>query len=55
MFSLQFVYGANRSTNETANLALYHILQHLEHPNNYAHLLFVDFSPVFSTALTAVF
>ncbi len=45
----QFAYTANRSVEDTVNLAIHHILNHLESANTYAHILFMDFSSAFNT------
>ncbi|KAJ0006380.1 hypothetical protein NQD34_013653 [Periophthalmus magnuspinnatus] len=51
---LQFAYRANRSVDDTINLALHFILQHLDSPGTYARILFVDFSSAFNTILPAL-
>jgi hypothetical protein len=48
---LQFAYRANRSVDDAVGLALHFVLQHLEHPNRYARLLFVDYSSAFNTVV----
>ena len=48
---LQFAYRANRSTEDAVNMALHHVLQHLDTTGNYARILFVDFSSAFNTIL----
>lgn len=45
----QFAYRANRSVEDTVNLAIHHILNHLKSANTYAHILFMDFSSAFNT------
>lgn len=45
----QFAYRENRSTEDAIFIAIYTLLQHLEHKNTYARLLFVDFSSAFNT------
>lgn len=45
----QFAYRENRSTEDAIAIALYTLLQHLEHKNTYERLLFVDFSSAFNT------
>uniref|UniRef100_A0AAV2M0M6 Alkylated DNA repair protein AlkB homologue 8 N-terminal domain-containing protein n=1 Tax=Knipowitschia caucasica TaxID=637954 RepID=A0AAV2M0M6_KNICA len=47
----EFAYRANRSVDDAINLALHHILQHLDSPGTYARVLFVDFSSAFNTIL----
>jgi len=47
--SLQFVYRENRSTEDAVSLALHTALIHLQHPNTYVRMLFVDFSSAFNT------
>lgn len=42
-------YCSNRSVNDAVALALHYILQHLESPNTYARLLFLDYSSTFNT------
>lgn len=49
MDSYQFAYRFNRSVEDTVNLALYRIMQHLESSNTYARILFIDFSSAFNT------
>uniref|UniRef100_A0AAV2JYY0 glucuronosyltransferase n=1 Tax=Knipowitschia caucasica TaxID=637954 RepID=A0AAV2JYY0_KNICA len=51
---LQFAYRANRSVDDAINLALHHILQHLDSPGTYARVLFVDFSSAFNTILPSL-
>jgi hypothetical protein len=46
---LQFAYQANRSVDDAVAFALHFILQHLESPETYARLLFVDYSSAFNT------
>lgn len=36
----QFAYQTNRSVEDAVNIALHHVLQHLESPNNYESILF---------------
>lgn len=50
---LQFAYRANRSVDDTVNIALHHILQHLDSPGNYARILAVDCSSAFNTIIPA--
>lgn len=49
MDPLQFAYRANRSVEDTVNLAIHQILNHLESANTYARILFMDFSSAFNT------
>lgn len=43
----QFGYRTNRSVDDTINVGLYNILQHLGCPRTYARILFLDFSSLF--------
>ena len=45
----QFAYCANRSVEDAVNLVLHHTLHHLESPNTYARILFIDFSSALNT------
>ena len=45
----QFAYRNNRSVDAVA-LGLFYVLQHLDSPNTYARILFVDFSSAFNTS-----
>ncbi|KAL0202084.1 hypothetical protein M9458_000102, partial [Cirrhinus mrigala] len=47
---LQFAYRANRSVDDTVNMGLHFILQHLDKTGNYV-ILFVDFSSAFNTII----
>lgn len=47
--SFQFAYKERRGTVDAVNTVVHLILQHLENPNAYARLLFVDFSSAFNT------
>lgn len=49
MDSYQFAYRANRSVEDAVSLCLHSILQHLEAPNTYARVLFIDFRSAFNT------
>ena len=49
MDPLQFAYRANRSVEDAVSLGLHFLLQHLESPNTYARILFIDFSSAFNT------
>ena len=51
---LQVAYRANRSVDHAVNMALHHILQHLDSPGSYARILFVDFSSAFNTIIPAL-
>ena len=46
---LQFVYSANRSTEDAVLTVLHHVYIHLEKPKSYVRLLFLDFSSAFNT------
>ncbi len=46
-----FAYCRNRSMEDAFSLALHTCLSHLEHPDTYVRMLFVDFSSVFNTAV----
>jgi len=45
----QFPYRANRSTDDSVSIALHTALTHLEQPNSYVRMLFIDFSSTFNT------
>ncbi|KAK3546210.1 hypothetical protein QTP70_025211 [Hemibagrus guttatus] len=47
--SHQFAYCGNRSMEDAISTALHTSLSHLEHPNSYVRMLFVDFSSAFNT------
>ena len=49
--SHQFAYRGNRSTEDAVSIALHGALTHLEHPNTYVRMLFVDFSSAFNTVI----
>lgn len=49
--SLQFAYRANRSTEDAVSITLHTALTHLQQPNTYARMLFVDFSSAFNTVI----
>ena len=51
---LQFAYRANRSVDDTVNMALHFTLQHLGSPASYARILFVDFSTAFNIIISAM-
>lgn len=46
---LQFAYRQNRSADVAAALALFFTFRHLDPPNRYARVLFLDFSSAFKT------
>lgn len=48
---LQLADRANRSVDDSVNMALHYILQHQDSAENYARILFVDFSSTFNTIL----
>ncbi|KAI4891004.1 hypothetical protein NFI96_004964 [Prochilodus magdalenae] len=47
----QFAYRTNRSTEDAVSMALHTALTHLEQPNTYVRMLFVDFSSAFNTII----
>ncbi|KAK2186914.1 hypothetical protein NP493_182g00022 [Ridgeia piscesae] len=47
----QFAYCNNRSVDDAVALGLFYVLQHLDSPNTYARILFVDFSSAFNTII----
>ena len=47
----QFVYCANRSVDDAVSLGLFYVLKHLEGPNTYARILFVDYISAFNTII----
>ena len=47
----QFAYRENRSTEDAVSLALHTAMSHLERPNSYVRMLFVDFSSAFNTVI----
>ena len=51
MDSLQFAYRENRCTDDAVALALHFVMQHLDYPNTYARILFVDYSSAFNTVI----
>ena len=51
---LQFAYRPNRSTEDAINTALHAALCHLEKPDSYARMLFVDFSSAFNTIIPGI-
>lgn len=48
----QFAYRSNRSAKDTIASALHSTLTHLEEPNNYVRMLFVDVSSAFNTVIS---
>ena len=48
MDSLQFAYRENKCTDDAVALALHFVMDHLDYPNTYARILFVDYSSAFS-------
>ena len=51
MDSLQFAYRENRCTDDAVALTLHFVKQHLDYPNTYARILFVDYSSAFNTVI----
>ena len=51
MDPLQFAYMENRCTDDAVALALNFVMQHLESPNRYASILFVDYCSAFNTVM----
>ena len=51
MDSLQFAYRENRCNDDVVALALHFVMQHLDYPNTYARILFVDYSSAFNTVI----
>ncbi len=49
--SHQFASKANRSVDDAVALCLHSILQHLEAPNTYVRVLFVDYKSAFNTII----
>ena len=47
----QFAYRNNRSVDDAVGIGLLHVLKHLDSPNTYARILFVDFSSAFNTII----
>ena len=47
----QFVYRANRPVEDSVCLRLHLVLKHLDHPNTYARILFIDNSLVLNTII----
>ncbi len=49
--SHQFAYKANRSVDDAVALCIHSILQHLEAPNTYVRVLFLDYKSAFNTII----
>ncbi|KAI3360591.1 hypothetical protein L3Q82_002453 [Scortum barcoo] len=47
----QFAYRENRSTEDAVSITLHTALTHLQLPNTYVRMLFVDFSSAFNTVI----
>ena len=47
----QFAYRSNRSVDDAVALGLHYVLQHLDNPQSYARILFVDYSSAFNTII----
>ena len=47
----QFAYRGNRSVDDAVSLGLFYVLKHLEGPDTYARILFVDYSSAFKTII----
>ena len=47
----QFAYRGNRSVDDTVSLGLFCVLKHLEGPDTYARILFVDYSSAFNNII----
>lgn len=45
----QFTFRSNRSTDDVISIILYTALSHIESPNTYVRMLFVDFSSAFNS------
>ncbi len=48
---IQFAHRANSYVDDAVNMGLHYILQHLDKPENYARISFVDFSSAFNTIM----
>ncbi len=48
---LQFAYRAKGSVDDSVNVGLDYILQHLDKPGNYARIVFVDFNSAINTIM----
>ena len=44
----QFAYRENRSVDDAVSLVLFYILQHLDSPDTYAMVRFVDYNSAFN-------
>lgn len=51
---LLFTYRANSSTENAENLALHHVLEHMDSAGNYTRILFMDLCSAFNTILPSV-
>ncbi|KAK7478349.1 hypothetical protein BaRGS_00030423, partial [Batillaria attramentaria] len=49
----QFAYRQTRSVEDVVSFGLFYALHHLENPNTYARILFVDYSSAFNTIIPA--
>ena len=49
--SHQFASRGNRPTEDAVSLALHAALSHLDNPNTYVRMLFIDFSSAFNTVI----
>ncbi|KAK7497458.1 hypothetical protein BaRGS_00011300 [Batillaria attramentaria] len=49
----QFAYRQKRSVEDAVSFGLFYALHHLENPNTYARILFVDYSSAFNTIIPA--
>ena len=47
----QFAHRENRSVDDAVSLGLFYLLQHLDSPNIYGRILFVDYSYGFNTII----
>ena len=47
----QFAYQSNRSVDDAVALGIHYMLQHLDTPNSYVRMLFVDYSSAFNTII----
>ena len=45
----QFAYRNNRSVDDAVAIGLFYVLKHLDSPNTYARIPFLDFSSAFNT------
>jgi len=51
---LQFAYKKGRGVDDAVALLTHKVLEHLEKPNRYVRILFIDFSSAFNTMLPSV-